>query len=50
MDKKLPQSPEMKALLAYLANEKPPGKKLETHAVITARIIERVRRQSRLKK
>ena len=50
MDKKLPQSPEMKTLLTQLGCNKSPQRKLETHAVIAARIIERVRRQSRLKK
>ena len=50
MDKKLPQSPEMKTLLAFLDSKKPPKKKLETHAVIAAQIIERLRRQSRFKR
>jgi hypothetical protein len=51
MDKKHPQTPEMKAFLAYLDGKMSPKKQLEIRAsVITAYIIEHVRRQSRLKK
>lgn len=51
MDKKPPQSPEMKAFHAYLEGKMPRKKKLEIRASITtAFIIARLQRQSRMKK
>lgn len=51
MDKKPPQTPELKAFLVYLNGKMPPKKKLEVRAsVTTAWIIERVRQRSRPKK
>ena len=51
MDKKPPQTLEMKAFLAYLEGKMPPQKSLEIRASITAaHMIARLQRQSRLKK
>jgi hypothetical protein len=51
MDKKPPQTPEMKAFQAYLDGKMSPRKKQEIRAQITTTwLIERVRQQSRLRK
>ena len=51
MDKKPPQTPDMKGFLAYLEGRMSPRKKLEIRAsIITAHIIAHLQRQSRLRK
>lgn len=51
MAKKLPHSPEMKAVQPHVDRKKSPKKKMEIQArEITASLIERVRQQSLLRK
>jgi hypothetical protein len=51
MDKKPPQPPHLKGFLAYVEGKTPKRTKLEIRAaVITAHLIARIQRQSRLRK
>jgi hypothetical protein len=51
MDKKPPQTPEMKALLEFLQKGLPPKQQLKIRASsVTEHIIARIQQQSRLKK
>jgi hypothetical protein len=51
MDKKLPETPQMKGFLAYLAGKTPRRTQLEIRAAITtAYLIAHIQRQSRLRK